>query len=221
MGPQAGRILIVGLLAVALTACRGGQTNRTVGPTVAPTTTTPGTARAVVTATAHPRPHPASPDATPPTIADCDRAIVGDVVRAFIEAFNRGDQEGLARVFPAHGTDDGHPWNGDPSQLRWFTLVRAAPSKGVDALNLYNREALLSYFAERHAQGERMRLLELVVNPAAGITNGPAINFRITRTAADLPEQTFFGKGGVNCVQRTIFLWSQGAPFDGAASPTP
>lgn len=74
------------------------------------------------------------------------------------------------------------------------------------APNLYTPDTLFAYFAERHTQHERMRLLELVTNQAAGGPMTTAINFRITRTADDLPESTFGGKGGVGCAHGVIFL---------------
>ena len=162
-----------------------------------------------------------TPYPTPPLSADCDERAIRRVVGEFIAAFNAGDQAGLARVFPVRGSDGDHPWTGDPEQLRWFTLTRANPAAGVDALNMYTREQLLTYFAARHAQHERMRVVELVINAAASGPLTAAINFRITRTADDLPESSFGGEGGVGCAHGLIFLWSQGGPSGGSATPTP
>lgn len=158
---------------------------------------------------------------TPPLPAGCDEEAIRRVVGDFIAAFNAGDQAGLARVFPAKGSDGDHPWVGDPNQLRWFTLTRASPSTGVDALNLYTREKLLAYFAERHERHERMRVVELVINSVASGPMTAAINFLITHTADDLPESTFGGKGGVGCAPGVIFLWSAGGPSGGPVTPTP
>lgn len=218
------RVFFIALLALGLTACRGSVAAPTaaVRPTPPRETATgatlpAGPPLAMVTAapldaaptaripSGTPTPYP-----TPQLPVGCDEDGIRLVVKDFIDAFNRGDQAGLSRVFPAKGSDGDHPWTGDPEQLRWFTLVRANPSKGVNALNLYTREALLAYFAERHAQHERMRLVELVVNTAGGSPGAPAINFRIARAADDLPEDTFPGKGGVSCTHGVIFLWSQG-----------
>lgn len=152
--------------------------------------------------------------------AGCDETIILRIVQDFIAAFNRADQEALARLFPAKGSDSDHPWLGDPDQLRWFTLVRADPAKGVDALNLYTRETLLASFAERHARHEQIRVVELVVNPAGGGPMTAAINFLITRTADDLPETAFGGKGSVGCGHGLIFLWSQGGRSGSLATPT-
>jgi len=161
------------------------------------------------------------PYPTPPLPAGCDETAIRGVVHDFIAAFNAGDQAGLARVFPAKGSDGDHPWTGDPDQLRWFTLTSANPATGVDALNIYTREKLLTYFAARHAQHERLRVVELVINAAASGPMTAAINFRITRTADDLPETTFGGKGGVGCAHGVIYLWSAGGLSGGLATPTP
>ena len=64
-----------------------------------------------------------------------------------------------------------------------------------------------------------MALVELVVNPDGGLPGAPAIIFRITRVADDLPESAFGGKGGVSCQHRVIFLWSQGRAFDSPDTP--
>lgn len=226
MGRSAARILVFVTLALGMTACRGSAT-----PATAIANPPTSSAAAIGTAgdtapvnppgpTEAPRRASTTPDlsATPLLPTGCDEAIIRGVVADFIAAFNRGDQAGLARVFPAKGSDGDHPWTGDPNQLRWFTLVRANPSKGIDALNLYTRDTLLAYFAERYAQHEQMDLAELVINPAGGGPGVAAINFRITRAADDLPERTFFGKGGVSCAHNVLFLWSQGAPLDNASA---
>ncbi len=220
------RILVVMALALGLTACRSGGGRDDTATVVAPatrfasTTATVGipppirvtmSAKATITAT------PVLPNTSLP--AGCDEAMILRVVQDFIAAFNRGDQGTLARLFPAKGSDGDHPWAGDPDQLRWFTLVQADPTKGVDALNLYTRETLLAYFAEQHARHEQMRVVELVVNPAGGGPTTAAIIFLITRTADDLPEAIFPGKGGVGCAQGHIFLWSQGRSARESATP--
>lgn len=223
------RLPLFMVLVLSLTACRANDpTPVTVATPIAISTTASRAISAVLTATtAVPRtpPRPTVATLTPyPTLPlpiGCDETKIRGVVAAFIAAFNRGDQDGLTRVFPVRGSDGDHPWSGDPNQLRWFTLVRANPSKGIDALNLYTRETLLAYFAERHAQHEQIRVLELVVNQTAGGPGAPAINFLITRMADDLPESTFGGKGGVSCAHSVIYLWSQGGPFVNSATPTP
>jgi len=200
-----------------ITGTAGGK-RLTIVALVVPPPATPGStpSRTAVGQGGTPTPYP-----TPPLPAGCDETAIRGVVQGFIAAFNAGDEAGLARVFPARGSDGDHPWTGDPDQLRWFTLTRADPGTGMDALNLYTPYTLLAYFAERHAQHERMRMVELVINSAASGPTTAAINFRITRAADDLPEHTFGGKGGVGCTAGRIFLWSQGAPSDSPAPSAP
>lgn len=147
-----------------------------------------------------------APTATVALPPGCDEAAILGVVHGFVDAFNRGDQAALARFFPDRGTDGDHPWNGDFDQLRWFTLVRANPGKGVDVLDLSTPQTLLAYFAERHAQHERMQIVKLVINRGASGPGSAAINFRVARAADDLPKMVFSGKGGVGCARGTIFL---------------
>jgi hypothetical protein len=220
------RMLVVVALALGLTACRGGGGRDDPATAVAPpthpasataTASTPPPASATASANAPLPAPPVLPNNSLP--AGCDEAMILRVVHDFIAAFNRGDRGTLARLFPARGSDGDHPWVGDPDQLRWFTLTRANPSKGVDALNLYTRDTLLAYFDERHAQHEQMRVIDLVINPAGGGPLTAAINFFIARTADDLPESIFGGKGGVGCARGLIFLWSQGGPSGSPATP--
>ncbi len=222
---MAARILLVVLLALCLTACRGNAPATAMPTAMRPAASVPASATPDAAGTPSPsRPAAATPVTYPtvPLPAGCDDDAILGVVRDFIAAYNVGDQAGLARVFPAKGSDGDHPWTGDPNQLRWFTLVRANPAKGVDGLNLYNRDTLLAYFAERHAQHERMRMVELVVNHGASGPGAAAINFRIARAADDLPESEFPGKGGVGCQHGVIYLWSQGgAPLALATPATP
>jgi len=133
-------------------------------------------------------------------------------VQTFLDAFNRGDQAVLTTIFPAKGSHPSEPsqsWYG-PDQLRWYSAGIANPARGVDLFNAYDRETLLVYFAERYRQHERVRLVELKINPASGFPGMVAINFRVARQADDLPERIVTGKGGIGCAQGTIFLWSQG-----------
>lgn len=184
------------------------------------------TAPATPTGPASPpaRDQASTPAASPttPLPAGCDEATIVGVVDDFVAAFNAGDQASQARLFPERGADADHPWSGDPNQLRSFTLVRASPGTGVEVLNLYTREALLAYFAERHARHERLRIVDLVVNRAASGPGIAAINSRIARAADDLPEISFPGKGGMGCAHSAIFRWSRGgAPLATGTPPNP
>jgi len=225
------RLLLSAVLVLSLSACRTNDpTPVAVATPIASSATASRAVSGVITPTTSvPR---TPPDSTISTLtryatlslpSGCDETKIRGIVTDFIAAFNRGDRDGLSHVFPARGSDGDHPWAGDPEQLRWFTLVRANPSKGINALNLYTRDTLLAYFAERHEQHEQheqIRMVELVINPAGGGPVTAAINFLLTRSADDLPE-SLFGKGGVSCAHDVIFLWSQGGPSGSLATPTP
>lgn len=210
------RCILVLMLLLTLTACNLAD-NRENKEYLSTKMTNSGTMTTMANTATTPRVGGTPPLLTNSPPPGCDEAMILGVVRDFIAAFNRGDQEALARFFPTRGSDPDHPWTGDPDQLRWFTLVRADPSRNVDVLNLYTRETVLTYSAERHAQHEQIRAVELVMNPAGGAPGMAAINFRIARVADDLPETIFPGKGGVGCTHGRIFLWSQGGTLLGVA----
>jgi hypothetical protein len=75
---------------------------------------------------------------------------------------------------------------------------------------------VLRYFAERHGQGERLKLLK-VSSTQAGLLeekDNVGIVYVLTRDAGDIdpelggPARIAFGKGVVNCESRRIFAWS-------------
>ncbi len=220
------RLLLSAVLVLSLSACRTNEPAPVaVSTPIAYSATASRTVSGVTTTTTSvPRTPPYPTVSTPTRYATlslpsgCNETKIRGIVTDFIAAFNRGDRDGLSHVFPTRGSDGDHPWAGDPDQLRWFTLVRANPSKGINALNLYTRDTLLAYFAERH---EQLRMVELVINPAGGGPVTAAINSLLTRSADDLPESLFGGKGGVSCAHDVIFLWSQGGPSGSLATPTP
>lgn len=128
------------------------------------------------------------------------RDIVG-VVNRFIDAYNTGDVDALEHVFVA--------------QFRWFTDGVAAGTR-VDPATYFEtstRDELAAYITSRHAQNERLRLLQISV---AGPSwhGGMDITFTLAREADDLPTTSDIpvriaqGKGAVSCPEKQIFVWS-------------
>ena len=81
----------------------------------------------------------------------------------------------------------------------------------------YNRYvAILTIFAQRHAQGERLELIKVSATQAGllGEEGNVGIIYVLTRDARDLdpglggPSRIAFGKGAINCERRQIFTWS-------------
>ncbi len=157
-------------------------------------------------------PVPPPPSVAPATRssapASCDADSVRIVVTAFIDAFNRGEDP--ARYFAPGGLAPASDVN-LATRFRWYS----ASGFGVPHVAIYDRHDLAPYFARRHAIGERWSLVTLtplgVQDPRADFV------FTISRSAPDLrpgepqhggPPGTVFGKGALNCEQRTILVFT-------------
>ena len=102
----------------------------------------------------------------------CGPAQTTAIVKRFLQAFNEGDWTVL----------NNRVWGGR-LYFNWYA-VTADPGSRIDA-EARRRETLMSYFAARHAVGERLVLTKLKLN---GITAGTYRNFefRLLRSANDL-----------------------------------
>jgi hypothetical protein len=148
----------------------------------------------------------------------CNTRQIAGLVIDFVDAFNRGDQERLSRLFfvsegpsPPDFSEAGYyPWS-------WYSVSEVGESGRIEnGFVTYDQGELLRYFAERHSKGERLRLIK-VSSTQAGLLdeeNNVGIVYVLTRDAEDLdpglggPSRIAFGKGGVNCESRRIFAWS-------------
>lgn len=148
----------------------------------------------------------------------CDTRQIAGLVIEFVDAFNRGDQERLSRLFfvaegpspPDYSEAGYYPWS-------WYSVSEVGESGRIEnGFVTYNQGDLLRYFAERHSKGERLRLIK-VSSTQAGLLeeeNNVGIVYVLTRDAEDLdpglggPARIAFGKGGINCESRRIFAWS-------------
>jgi hypothetical protein len=148
----------------------------------------------------------------------CHPRQVAELVIDFIDAFNRGDQERLSRLFfisegpsPPDFSEEGYyPWS-------WYSVSEVGAGGQIEnGFVTYNQSELLRYFAERHRHGERLRLLKVSSTKAGllGEENNIEIIFVLTRDAEDLdpglggPARIAFGKGAINCESQRIFVWS-------------
>ena len=136
--------------------------------------------------------------ASPPA---CQPAEVNRLVSGFLDAFNRGDQEQLARAFP--------------ERLEWYSVTDLGPGGHPRHFVTHDRASLLIYFSERRRQNEQLTLRELSVT-SDGNGEGAQIVYIIARRADDLPanlggpEGLAQGKGAVNCRTGTVYVWSLG-----------
>jgi hypothetical protein len=148
----------------------------------------------------------------------CRPRQIAELVIDFIDAFNSGDQERLARLFfisegpsPPDFSETGYyPWS-------WYSVSEVgAEGRIEDSFVTYNQGELLRYFAERHRQGEHLELLKVSSTHTGllGNESNVGIVYVLTRDAEDLepglggPDRIAIGKGAINCASRRIFVWS-------------
>jgi hypothetical protein len=138
----------------------------------------------------------------------CGHEEIVALVARFFAAFNQGDQAELARFFPEQATG---AFNGDRTRFQVYGVIEGDPRAGGRRFAARDRTELLTYFAERHRQHERLHLLTLNVS---GLSwhGGIDLTFTLTRAADDLPERRVEGKGAINCDNHTIFVWNMGNP---------
>jgi hypothetical protein len=148
----------------------------------------------------------------------CRPRQIAELVIAFIDAFNGGDQGRLAQLFfisegpsPPDFSETGYyPWS-------WYSVSEVGAGGRIeDGFVTYDQGELLRYFAERHRQGEHLELLKVSSTQAGLLGNegNVGIVYVLTRDAEDLepglggPDRIATGKGAVNCASRRIFVWS-------------
>ncbi len=147
----------------------------------------------------------------------CHPRQVAELVIDFVDAFNRGDTEALSRVFflsdgpspPDYSQQDFYPWS-------WY-LVSEVDADGTvqNGFVTYDQAELMSYFEERHRQGERLRLLKVSLTQTGllGEEDNVGFVYVLTRDAEDLdpalggPSRIAWGEAAVNCGNRRIYAW--------------
>jgi len=147
----------------------------------------------------------------------CHPRQVADLVISFIEAFNKGDQTVLSQVFflseapsPPDYADSAYDlWS-------WYTVGEIDPGgRIVDGFVTYDQGELLDYFATRHKQGERLRLMKVSLTQAGVLGKDDNVGFIyvLNRNARDLEPglggtaHIASGQGSINCTNRRIFTW--------------
>jgi hypothetical protein len=148
----------------------------------------------------------------------CHPRQIAGLVIDFIDAFNSGDQERLARLFfvsegpsPPDFSEEGYyPWS-------WYSVSEVGAGGRIqDGFVTYDQRELLRYFAQRHRQGEHLELIKVSSTQTGllGEEGNMGIVYVLTRGAQDLepgvggPARIAFGKGAINCESHRIFAWS-------------
>lgn len=147
----------------------------------------------------------------------CHPRQVADLVISFVDAFNSGDQASLSRIFfvsegpspPDFSERDYDPWS-------WYTVGKVeAGGKIESSFVTYDQSELLRYFAERHKQGEHLRLLKVSLTRTGLLGKDDNVGFVyvLNRDARDLEPglggsaRIASGQGAINCTNRRIFAW--------------
>jgi hypothetical protein len=124
----------------------------------------------------------------------CTSQETRKVVASFIVNFNDGDLHQLNRLFSPAGL------------FKWYS-VAGTSGRLNDASR--NRATLISYFANRHRQGERLSLRSFQWK-GYSLGYGQFL-YSLTRSVRDIEPTSYFGKGAVLCLRpRTISVWSMG-----------
>jgi hypothetical protein len=125
----------------------------------------------------------------------CTAAGVRSVVGRFLAAFNRGDLEGLDRIFAAD------------TAFKWYSTNGPGARLNDEA---YDRATLTNYFARRHERGAQLDLRFLKFN---GNSDGYGhFEYGLLRNADDLKPSGYHGKGAAICSERGVLIaaWSMG-----------
>ncbi|MGH3089788.1 MAG: hypothetical protein ACRDSJ_21120 [Rubrobacteraceae bacterium] len=148
--------------------------------------------------------------------AGCSTRQAAAIVATFVDAFNRGDQELLDRVFQPLPESRVPDWASRDFAFEYFLSEAYAEGKYRDFdFDYGEKDRLLDHFAERHRIGERLQLWKVQVNGLAmeGAKDTIGMSPLLSRRAPDLkpglggPERLVYGKGSIDCENQTIFGW--------------
>jgi hypothetical protein len=132
----------------------------------------------------------------------CSPRQVAELIARFFAAFNEGDARMLDGLFEARTVPTGEPF-------RWYSVTES----GVRHRVVFDRRALLGYFAERHRHRERLRLLNVDM---PGTFARLGIGVVLIREADDLVPglggrfRIAEAKGSIDCRRQRIHVWSMG-----------
>lgn len=132
----------------------------------------------------------ASSAAVEPTPAErCAEQLTGDTVESFIAAYTNGDPDLTDRFFA------------DEGKFQWYS---EPPDRLHEAA--HDRASLDQYLSDRHAEGDRLRLVELNHNGYRSFDKTGHFDFSVRRNEVD----DVIGKGAIDCLSGGIMVWSLG-----------
>ncbi len=123
-------------------------------------------------------------------------------IEEFVEAFNRGDRQGLATFFGA--------------RIEAFSVSESLPGQATaQAFNGDRADAILAYLVDRHQYGEQWKLINARSPYYEATRNLAHYGFDLRRSADDLMSEqgdtltgNTHGKGAVHCEDRTLSVWA-------------
>lgn len=129
--------------------------------------------------------------------ANCGPRAAALLVLDYLRAFNDGSPRAVELFDFEAGPVPG-----------WYSVTSGRGAPPAASVSAHDRDALGSYLASRHRQGERLRLTELRVAERDGLGQ---IEYRMTRQADDLASRKRLaveGKGAIHCASSAIVAWS-------------
>lgn len=136
---------------------------------------------------------PPSTAADPTAVGHCSATGMRSLVSDFVDAFNVGNAARLDTL-----------WASTAQGFVWYTVGPPQP-----APNARDRSKLITYFASRHHEHERLSMKSFKYNGSADGNFGN-FEFSFNRRADDLPALTYSGKGAAFCRAGPgqLFVWA-------------
>jgi hypothetical protein len=126
------------------------------------------------------------PFAARPVARKCDAADVGAELRTLVRAYNAADVATLDALFSR-------------TMFVWYSVAGPGARSGTEA---QNRGTLATYFAQRHARGDRLALLGFHFNGYDARRHLGHFSLSLRRRAAAFRDGNWFrvrGKGALDC----------------------
>lgn len=130
-----------------------------------------------------------SVDVEPTPAERCSEQLTGDTVESFIAAYTSGEPDLTNRFF---ANEDKFQWYSEP------------PDRLQEAAR--DRATLDQYLSARHADGDRLQLVELNHNGYRAFDKTGHFDFAVRRNEVD----DVIGKGAIDCLSGGIIVWSLG-----------
>jgi hypothetical protein len=144
-----------------------------------------------------------------PSLPDgCRPNRVARLVSNFTDGFNDGNEQRISRSLELTG----RPGPGGAVPFSWYSGIEGSTQREGKQFSFYDQDELLSYLAERHKRGERLRPLITAVtgDGVSGVVGADLVLIR-TENGLDFepggPQQLARVKSVIDCDARKIIRW--------------